>query len=861
MKRLIAVLLVVLTVGCDDDAPPGPVADASTVVDASPAKDLAIDAVTGPDSAPPDPDGGADAAAPGPDAALLDPDTGAPDETPPTVRFIAPMDGADVAAPVQVVLDVLDANGVARVTLVLGDEPPVELVAPYTHVWEARGLRPGAYDLVATAWDEAGNEASDRAQVQLAVDCDDDAAGCPDPPTVRLEAPDWLVGPAEVEAFTESVAVDFLLDGDPAATDDAAPFRLLVPADDLEEGPHTVTARVVDAWGQVGQDEATVGIDRTPPTLAFIAPDDGAVVAGPTRVEVDAADGQSLEAVELYVDGALLGPLVDGAIEWVPPYAGGVRTLRAVARDAAGLEAAAERTVDVDHPLTIEARRCAEGACVLFEVDPPELAGAVRFEIDVTDDDAPPQVVVLLVDDERHRFGAPPYTVDVDTTALEEGPHAFVASVAGARGNVELRRGFVVNNCDLDHDGHLACGGPDCEDDDPNVHPDAEDPDADGTDQDCDGHDGPVPDMAIPDAGPDAAPPDAEVGDPGTGLPRQNPYGPVSRVVHLEVPADVAAARAAGCEVVGANAGTTLGGWLERVGQADLDRNVAPDENGDSTIVMLTHVPDWPLYAEAAAVGRSTVRSMAALRVDRRTLLARASLVDPDDPGSAARIEFPDTAIAEDGTFRTEPGPFLLPFPLADRLILTVELEDARLAGRLAVDAPSLSITGGRVEGYWTEAAITSWVAQLLAACQQPGAPANLCNILRFALPPGSDPRDGIPVLKQFLGGFDVDWVDGAPVPCDGDCDSISVCFLLEGAGSVAHGLEGEGVAACEAACDRAADCAALSDACATLGERDWVEARAGCLDACDDEAAAAADAALDCAARLAALPAACPAD
>jgi len=823
------VLLTLASWACDDA--PGAVGDALIPPDVT-----AADTATGPpDAAPPTPD----AAPLPPDAAPPPPDARPPDETPPAVRFLAPADAEEVSGVVALSLEVTDALGVARVELTLGDAAPIPVEAPYAHDWDTAMLRPGPYEIAARAWDDAGNEGVARITVALSVNCAADGA-CPAPPTVELGVPAWLSAPAEVEAPTDAPSVDFLLDDALASADEEAPFRFLIAADVLEEGPHTLEARVTDGWGQRATAAAGFSVDRTPPVLSFVAPEAEAVVSGPTTIELDATDAQSLEAVTLYVDDVLLGPVLDGAIEWVPEFVGGPRTLRAMARDAAGLETRVERVVEVDHPLTVLLRRCAAGECVAFVEDVPELADGVRFEVEIDDDDPPPQVVVLLVDDERHRFAAPPYVLDVDTAALPDGPHTFVASVAGHRGIVEARRAFTVNNCDRDHDGHVGCGGPDCADGDPEIHPDADDAEADGVDWNCDGHDGPIPDMAIPDAGPDAA-----VEDPGTGLPRQNEHGPVARIVHLEVPSSAEAARAAGCTVVGTNAGSTIHDWLNRVGQADLDAHIRPDEDGDSAVVMLTQTPDWPVFAEVDALGAVTIRSLGASRAGGRTLIA------------PAQGDFADTPIDAEGRFRTEPGGFVLPFPLSAELVLSVRLEQAVLSGQLSVDAPGIAVADGRVEGYWTEEAIIEWVAQLLDACAQPGAPANLCNILRFALPPGSPPADGIPVLRQFLGGFDVNWNDGDPQPCEANCDSISVCFVLEGEGAVAHAREEAPGDACDAACDRVADCAVVG-ACPPRGPRDWVTSRQDCATACDEDVAAAVEAADDCAGRIAALPELC---
>jgi sugar lactone lactonase YvrE len=92
--------------------------------------------------------------------------------------------------------------------------------------------------------------------------------------------------------------------------------------------------------------------DAEPPSVTFLAPAEGAPVAGTIAVEVAAVDRHGVAEVEFRLDGQRVGS--DGA----PPYrlsvdtalvADGVRTLSAVARDRAGNTAAAAREVVVDN--------------------------------------------------------------------------------------------------------------------------------------------------------------------------------------------------------------------------------------------------------------------------------------------------------------------------------------------------------------------------------------------------------------------------------------------------------------------------------------------------------------------------------
>ncbi len=827
---------------------------------------------------------------------------------PPEVRFVHPRDGVTLCGtvPVEVAVDGTTAVSVDGAPLAPSDDGRFP--------WDTTTVDDGAHTLRAV-----GTRDGLGAFVEIAVTVDN--AGCGAAPEVALVAPDWANGPVEIHAETTADRVRWRVDGEETEVDEAAPFALLLPGDILEEGPHTVTARAVGAFGREAEAMATVQVDRTPPTVtldapegpvdgevelraeadddtvsvvfrlgedeqvddaapwsatfdvgerasgahevvveatdaagntgraegsllvdrpptvAFLAPDEGVTVTGPVEVRAEAADDLGVAAVELYAGGALVGALEEGRLAWTPAYVAGPVTLRLVARDDAGQEVSAERAVTVNHPMEVILNRCAGAECVPTE-DGDEVSGAVRFEVEVRDDDGPPNLVVLLFDDDRHRFQGPPFALVVDTAQLPDGEHTVVASVAGISANLDVRRTITVNNCDRDHDGERAegrCGGDDCDDDDPDVNPAAADDEADGTDQNCDGVDGPIPDMAIPDAGP--------VGpDPGTGLPAQNELGPVSRTVSLEIPADRAAAQAAGCTVIGANGGATLYSWLSQAGEPNLNAFVTPNENGNSQVVLLTRALGWPTYDEVTDLDTLDLWALSATRDQRRTLVLPASYEVPEDPDSRAKIEFRDVQVNEDGTFRTAPGTFELPFPISEGLVLTIRLDGAVLSGRLELDGPSFAIRDGQVNGYWTEAAIVDWIETMLVACELPEAPADICNGLQRSVGPRDPPEAALPTLKFFLGGFDVDWVNGAPQPCFGDCNSISACFLFEAAGAVAHGRSDVAPTRCEVSCDHLADCVVAEEVCAGRGELDWVESHAECMAVCDEALSDALD-------------------
>ena len=85
--------------------------------------------------------------------------------------------------------------------------------------------------------------------------------------------------------------------------------------------------------------------DTTPPTATITYPSSGSTVSGTITVTADASDNVSVAGVQFRLDGASLGSEITTApyrLSWdTTATANGPHTLTALARDAAGNQAAA----------------------------------------------------------------------------------------------------------------------------------------------------------------------------------------------------------------------------------------------------------------------------------------------------------------------------------------------------------------------------------------------------------------------------------------------------------------------------------------------------------------------------------------
>jgi hypothetical protein len=273
---------------------------------------------------------------------------------------------------------------------------------------------------------------------------------------------------------------------------------------------------------------------------------------------------------------------------------------------------------------------------------------------------------------------------------------------------------------------------------------------------------------------PDARPetPDAFVVEPPPGDQdtRPSPAGwfPGARTTFLEIPTTHDDARAAGCDLLGANNGTGLSGLLALAG-TDLNELLQPNEEGHVTVVQLSYLDDWA----DRRTGNQTEQA------DLRFFTGRDAA-----EGFVAQDEFANFRNADvRGARLRGAGDFGFELPIVEGLPLVLELRQTTVQGDLRVEDGGFGLSNGTIAGYLTRADLVALIAGIQAVCAQDDPP-ELCGVIEQVLPLDADPEAVMPLILQFIGGFDAGWDGARASACDpgraGDCGAVSVCFMVE---------------------------------------------------------------------------------
>ena len=433
---------------------------------------------------------------------------------PPTVAITMPEAATFIYGVVEVQAKVQAVEPGASVVEVRysadGVQFAVASAAPWLVKWDTELETEGSHILRATAKDSLGNQSFDTRTVSVdrtkpGVAFSLPAAGTSvdgdiEPIAVAVDASDNLAL-AGVEIMAEHAGIQVAV-----AKLIKAPFAAKLATLGQPSGLWTLRATATDAAGHAAMTQRDVTLNRAP-TVQWTSPAAGSKLQGLVTVNVQASDDLGLGAVALFIDqtqvassesvaGSLTAPL---AWSWDTTKAAfGAHTLVAVATDTLGRTVTATSSVTTDQPLVFGVAACDASlkACGALPEPNAEQGGTLHFLASVVDDNAQAASVQMQVDGVQGVVAtAAPLSFELDTKKLGDGVHALAFDVTTTVGeHAQVALNILVNNCDLDHDGHAAkggaCGGNDCNDADNTVYLGATDVLGDAKDQNCDGIDG-----------------------------------------------------------------------------------------------------------------------------------------------------------------------------------------------------------------------------------------------------------------------------------------------------------------------------------------------------------------------------------
>jgi hypothetical protein len=363
------------------------------------------------------------------------------------VSLTAPVNGATVSGPAVIVSAKVSGVNVVGVQFRVDDVNLGSEVTrpPYSVSWNALSTPNGVRTLAAVVRDTAGNvQISAPVRVTLANPV----------PTVSLTTPvngATVSGPAVIvtaNVVGANVAgVQFRVDDVNLGSEvTRPPYRLSWNTLSTPNGVRTLAAVVRDATGTLRTSAPVrVTLANPVPTVSLTAPVNGATVSGAAVIVTANVVGTNVAGVQFRVDDVNLGSEVT-----TPPYRlswntlstpNGVRTLRAVVRDATGaLVTSAPVSVTLANaappPLTISLTGPLNGAIVAgpaviltANVGGTNVAG-VQFKVNNRDLGG--------------EITSAPYRISWYTLSTPNGQHSITAVVRDAAGKVTLSSPVTV---------------------------------------------------------------------------------------------------------------------------------------------------------------------------------------------------------------------------------------------------------------------------------------------------------------------------------------------------------------------------------------------------------------------------------
>jgi subtilisin family serine protease len=239
------------------------------------------------------------------------------DTEPPTVNITSPPNGATVSGNVYVRASATDNEGVEKVYFYVdGVLKYIDYSPTYYYRWFTTTVSNGSHNLVAKAYDEAGNiGTSPTVTVNVSNAPPDDT-----PPSAAITSPSngsTVSGYVNIAASaTDNVAVKYVylyIDGVFKDTDSSAPYTYYWNSASVSNGNHNIYVIAVDTSLNTAKSPTiTVNVsntvptppDNTPPTANITSPSDGSTVSGYVNIVASATDNVAVKYVYFYIDGS-----------------------------------------------------------------------------------------------------------------------------------------------------------------------------------------------------------------------------------------------------------------------------------------------------------------------------------------------------------------------------------------------------------------------------------------------------------------------------------------------------------------------------------------------------------------------------
>jgi len=342
------------------------------------------------------------------------------DTVTPQVSIAAPAAGSILRGPVVTVTGTV-ADATSAVVLVNGT-PAAVVGSAFT---AAVPVTDGAVTLSVVASDAAGNTATAATSVTV-----DSVA-----PALRITAPapgsNTNASPIHVAGSVDDATTVTLTVGGVVVPVVSGQFSSDVVAD---EGDATIAAVATDAAGNTATASVTVTVDRSAPSVAIVAPVNGAFVKGPVVSISGTAADPALASVDVNGVRAVVS---SGAFTADVPVSDGAVTIDATATDRAGNTATASTSIVVDSvPPAMRVSLATDGGATPVRprftftaidntaIDPASFAATV--------DGQPMLVTMTSAGPSQYMF------VAVPSLDLSEGEHMYAAVIADRAGNTTV---------------------------------------------------------------------------------------------------------------------------------------------------------------------------------------------------------------------------------------------------------------------------------------------------------------------------------------------------------------------------------------------------------------------------------------